>query len=137
MTLLYSTLLSRIKAVFIDSIIIIGIMYAASEIFGLFESVPNYFRVIVFLFVFLFYDPLFTSIYGGTIGHSYNGIGVRRDDSTNRKISFPMALLRFVFKSLLGWLSFLTIGGNDKKKAIHDFVANSVVVDLQEKEKNS
>lgn len=132
MPLIYSTLLSRIKAVFIDTMIMIGIMYAASEIFELFESVPNYSRVIVFLFVFLFYDPLFTSIYGGTIGHSYNRIGVRRDDGTSRKISFPVAMFRFVFKTLLGWLSFLTIGGNKKKKAIHDYVVNSVVIDLSE-----
>lgn len=124
----YPLLLDRVKAATVDAIVLIAMMYGASELFTLFESVPNYLRIIVSVFVFLLYDPILTSFYGGTIGHSFSGIGVRKDDSSNDYISLPTALLRFIIKGLLGWISLLTVTGNDKKKAIHDFVVNSVVV---------
>jgi uncharacterized RDD family membrane protein YckC len=128
----YARLFDRVKAAFVDAMILVGMMYAATEIFGLFETVPNYARVLVAIFIFLLYDPLFTSIYGGTIGHSFSGIGVRQDNNLEKKISFPAAFIRFIFKSLLGWISLLTITGNEKNKAIHDFIVKSVVIELND-----
>ncbi len=129
----YPILLDRVKAATIDAIILIAIMYAASEVFALFESVPNYIRMIVLVFVFILYDPIFTSLFGGTIGHSFIGIGVRKDNDTDDNISFPNAFLRFIIKAILGWISLLTITGNKKKKAIHDFAVNSVVIEIIKK----
>jgi uncharacterized RDD family membrane protein YckC len=126
----YPLLLDRVKASFIDAIVLIAMMYAASEIFALFDSVPNYVRIITSIFIFLLYDPLLTSFYGGTIGHSFSNIGVRKDDNLDEYISLPIAVVRFVLKALLGWISLLTVTGNEKKKAIHDFAANSVVIKI-------
>ena len=124
----YAILPDRIKAAIIDAIIIAA-MYAVSELFNLFDIVPNVVRIVTALFLFILYDPLFTSQYGGTIGHSYSGISVKKDNDTTKNISFPFAFIRFILKAFLGWLSLLTVTGNEKKKAIHDFVANSVVLE--------
>lgn len=129
MEIKYAILLSRIKAAFIDSIIIVGSMFLFSEILSNFESVPNYVRIVLFIFIFFLYDPIFTSIYGGTIGHSKAGITVRNESNPENTISFPFALLRFALKFSLGWLSLLTVTGNTKRKAIHDYVANSIVIE--------
>jgi len=126
----YARLFDRVKAAFVDAIVLIAMMYAATEIFALFDNVPNYVRIIASVFIFLLYDPLFTSYYGGTIGHSFSGIGVRKDDNSDENLSLPFAILRFIFKAFLGWISLLTITGNEKRKAIHDFIAKSVVIEI-------
>jgi len=128
----YANLPSRFKAATIDSIVLIGMMYLASEIFSLFESVPNYFRLTVSVFVFLLYDPIFVSVFGGTIGHSYIGISVKRDGDSKKNIIFPLAIIRFIVKVFLGWISLLTTTSNEKKKAIHDFIAKSVVIERED-----
>ncbi len=125
----YANLSVRVKAAIIDSLLLIGFIIAISELFDLFEAVPDTLRMVAFIFAFILYDPLFTSIYGGTIGHSFSGIGVRSESDVEKKIPFPMALMRFLVKVLLGWISLVTITGNKKKKAIHDYVAKSVVVE--------
>ncbi|MEZ4817578.1 MAG: RDD family protein [Flavobacteriaceae bacterium] len=129
----YARLFDRVKATFIDAIVLIAMMYAATEIFSLFDIIPNYVRIIVSVFIFILYDPLFTTFYGGTIGHSYSGIGVRRDDDSDKNISLPSAIVRFIIKLLLGWISLLTVTGNEKRKAIHDFIVKSVVLEIKNK----
>ncbi len=127
----YAILPYRVKAAFIDSLILVAMMYGASEIFSLFESIPNYIRIIVSVFIFILYDPILTSVYGGTIGHSYSGISVKRDNDIDKNLTFPIALIRFIFKVFFGTISLLTVTGNEKKKAIHDFIAKSVVIENQ------
>ncbi|MFS4467433.1 RDD family protein [Maribacter sp. 2210JD10-5] len=124
----YASLPDRVKAAFVDSLIMIAVMYAATEIFALFDEVHNSFKIIAVAFIFILYEPVFISIYGYTIGHSYMNIKVVSDTNIDKKLIFPLALLRFVLKYTLGWLSFLTVTGNDRKKAIHDFAAKSIVV---------
>ncbi|MEM7185172.1 MAG: RDD family protein [Bacteroidota bacterium] len=123
----FASLPDRVKGAVIDGLLLIGLMYGASELLALFDGVPTFVRVIIAVIVFVLYDPIFTHLYGGTIGHSFSGIEVRRLDDQQRHLSFPKALFRFIFKASLGWLSLLTVTGNDKKQAIHDQVAGSVV----------
>jgi uncharacterized RDD family membrane protein YckC len=127
----YAILPNRIKAVVIDGIIIISAMYIISEVFALFDDVPNFLRATSFILVFLLYDPLFTSILGGTIGHSYSKITVKNEKNLEKNISFPQALIRFTIKSTLGWISLLTVTSNSKKQALHDLIAKSVVIDVK------
>ena len=124
----YPVLMDRVKAALIDSMFLIGEIILASYIFSLFENVPDYARIIVFVFIFLLYDPLFTSLFGGTIGHMIMNIRVKRSRNEERNILFPLAIIRFIVKVFLGWLSLLTVTGNNKKKAIHDMVVGSVVI---------
>ena len=124
----YPGLLERVKAVVTDSFVLVLFIIIVTYSFSAFENVPDYARIIAFVFIFLLYDPLFTSIFGGTIGHISFGIRVKRESNPLKNILFPLALLRFIVKALLGWISLLTISGNDKRKAIHDILVGSVVV---------
>ena len=124
----YAALQDRIKAVVIDAIVVIAAMYGASEIFNLFDAVPDYARIIAAVVILILYDPFFTSQFGGTIGHSYSKIEVKREKDLSKNIPFPSAILRFLIKSTLGWLSLLTTTSNPQKKAIHDFAVSSVVI---------
>ncbi len=128
----YALLSDRIKAAFVDALLLIASMYVISEILNSFEAVPSYVRILLATLLFVLYDPIFTSVYGGTIGHSFSNIQVKKDSNREKNISFPMALLRFILKVTLGWISLLTTTGNPKKKAIHDYAANSVVLKVKD-----
>lgn len=123
----YAQLSTRIKAAFVDTVVLIILMYSATEILNLFDVVPNYIRIIIFTFLFLLYEPILVSIYGATIGHFFNDIVVKNEKDETKNLIFPKAILRYILKFLLGWLSFLTLSGNEKKQAIHDLAANSIV----------
>ncbi|WP_431128698.1 RDD family protein [Flagellimonas flava] len=127
----YAILPHRIKAVVIDSIILICCMYLVSELLSSFESVPDYVRIVIFVVLFVLYDPIFTSVFGGTIGHSYSGIMIKRENDASKNVLFPLAVVRFILKSLLGWLSLLTVTSSDKKQAIHDKVVGSIVLETR------
>jgi len=130
---MYAILPDRVKAAVIDSLILVALSYGISEIFSLFETIPQSIRIISFVLIFILYDPLFTSFYGGTIGHSYSGIMVKSEKFPKKNIRLPTAFIRFVLKVSLGWISLLTVTGNEKKKAIHDYVAGSIVISINEK----
>ena len=124
----YPGILERIKAILVDTIIIIVLMFIVSHIFSSIGKVPDNWKMIALIFIFILYDPLFTSIFGGTIGHMVLGIRVKKERDPTKNILFPMALIRYIFKTLLGWISLLTVSSNTKGKAIHDMIAGSVVV---------
>ncbi|MBK6281735.1 MAG: RDD family protein [Draconibacterium sp.] len=105
----YPGVFDRVKAMTTDAIVIIVFMFIASYVFSLFENVPDYARIIAFVFIFLLYDPLFTSIFGGTIGHMIIGIRVKRESNEQKNILFPLAILRFVVKTSLGIISLFTV----------------------------
>ena len=127
----YGKLLSRIKAVVIDIIVIGGLGLLTTSVFSKFESAPDWTRLFAFILVFILYDPLFTSFAGGTIGHLFVGLRVRKSSDETRKILLPVAILRFLVKAFLGWISLITVSGNKKNKAIHDAVAGSVVLQVE------
>ena len=132
---IYPGVFDRVKAIVTDGVILLIFMFATSSIFSLFDDVPDFARVFAFVFIFLLYDPLFTSFTGGTIGHRLIGIRVRKERDEQSNIQFPPAVLRYIVKALLGWVSLLTVSGNNKGKAIHDYVAGSVVVYANPKNK--
>ncbi|UII34194.1 RDD family protein [Fulvivirga ulvae] len=128
----YPTLPTRVKALMADVVVLMVLMIFTTYLFSSFDHISDNSRMIAFVFIFYLYDPLFTSAFGGTLGHYLLGVRVRREDKPEKKLLFHMALLRFIFKSLLGWLSLLTVTENDKKRAIHDYLAQSVVVHTKE-----
>lgn len=125
---IYATLQSRIKAAVIDGIILIVLMYSTTEILKYVDDVPSALRMYLFILFFVLYEPLMVSIFGFTAGHYYSDIKVKRANNLRKNIIFPLALLRFILKFFLGWISLLTVTGTEKKQAIHDKVANSVVI---------
>lgn len=124
----YPTLPDRIKAVIVDAIVMIVLMLAVTYLFEAIKTTPNMARAIAFLFIFVFYDPIFTSSFGGTIGHMLIGIRVKRDRDQTKNIQFHLAIIRFIIKALLGWISLITVTSNPKRKAIHDIAVKSIVI---------
>ncbi|MBW8333825.1 MAG: RDD family protein [Prolixibacteraceae bacterium] len=120
--------LDRVKAIVTDSVVILLFIIIITNTFSFFDNVPDSAKIAAFVFVFILYDPIFTSIFGGTIGHMLIGIRVKRESDETRNILFPLAILRFIVKASLGWISLLTVSGNKKGKAIHDYLVGSVVV---------
>jgi uncharacterized RDD family membrane protein YckC len=124
----YGKLINRLKAIFIDGLVIIGLSLLVSAIFAQFDHVNNAIRAIAFILIFLLYDPIMTSTNGATIGHMIIGLKVRRENDEEKKISFPLALIRFIVKAFLGFISLLTISDKNKGKAIHDSIVGSIVL---------
>lgn len=127
----YGGVSDRVKSVITDSVVMIGFIIGLTYFFDSFDVVSKQVKMIAFSFVFILYDPLFTSFFGGTLGHLANGIRVRRESNPDEKILIHSAVIRFIFKALLGWVSLLVISNSEKKKAIHDSVVGSVVVYAQ------
>lgn len=127
--IIYGSLAKRVKATLLDFLVIMALGLLVSTIFSRVEDLPNYARIIAFCFIFFLYDPIFVSLFGCTIGQFLLSLKVRRNNNETLKIIFPIAVIRFIIKVLLGWMSLLTITGNNKRMAIHDMVANSVVID--------
>jgi uncharacterized RDD family membrane protein YckC len=126
--MLYPGVFERIKAAVTDSFVIIAFMLILTIIFSKFQNVPDSLRIAGFIFIFILYDPLFTSLFGGTIGHMIMKIQVKRISNPEKNILLPMAIIRFIVKLLLGWISFLTVLSNDRHLAIHDMIAGSIVL---------
>jgi len=124
----YAGLGDRLKALLLDACVTVIFVFLAVYIFSIFEQVPDTARIIAFISIFFLYDPVFTSVFGGTIGHVMLGIRVKREKNPKKNILFPFAIIRFLLKVLLGWISLLTVTGNKKRKAIHDILAGSVVI---------
>lgn len=124
----YAKIIDRIKATISDSIILIIFTFIISYILSHFENVPENLKMIIFINTFIFYNPLFISFFGGTIGHMMFQICVKRELDTHKNIPFILAILRHITKSFLGIISLFIISSNEKKKAIHDYIAKSVVI---------
>lgn len=127
MTQEYPLLLKRIQALLIDFLLILVSMVLLSQLFSFIKEIPDGLRMGAFVAIFFLYDPFLTAAFGGTLGHRIVGIRVRKASAENENIHFFGALLRFVCKSFLGWISLLTVTGNQRKRAIHDMVSGSVV----------
>ncbi|HUX53461.1 MAG TPA: RDD family protein [Williamwhitmania sp.] len=122
----------RVKAVIADTVVLILLMVATAYLFSIFENVPDIVRIIAFLLIFVFYDPIMTSSFGGTIGHMLLGIRVKRTTDFSRNIPFPWAIVRFIFKASLGWISLLTVSSSTQRRAIHDLAVGSTVLYMPE-----
>ncbi|MEP1490264.1 MAG: RDD family protein [Algibacter sp.] len=124
----YAKIFDRVKAAVIDGIVIIGLMYSASQMLNGFDAVEIYIRVLIFVFIFLIYEPVLVSFFGATVGHFFSNIMVKQERNHSKNINIFRAIPRFIVKYILGWISLLTVNGNEKKQALHDFVGGSVVL---------
>ena len=122
----YPKVLDRVKSNLIDALIIIGGIFLITEIVALFGTRPVWATIVIYILAWL-YEPLCVA-FGATIGNDKMNIRVRKFTDESQKINIFQALVRYIFKLLFGWLSFLTIFSNDKNRAIHDIVSGSIVV---------
>lgn len=124
---IYPSLVNRIQALFFDFWIIVAIvMFLFVNFFDLYEEQFVGLKIILFIVIVLIYDPI-GSMTGGTIGYRTMGLKLRRGDGI-RKISITQAYKRSVLKLALGWISFLTITSDKKRRAMHDKAADTLVM---------
>lgn len=118
----------RIKANTTDYLVLCILLMAVTSFSESRPDLPLGVRISLFVFIFLVYDPLFTTLFGGTIGHYMNGIRVKRADDRTRNIPFHAAVIRYILKVFLGIISFITINSQKSNSAIHDYAADSIVI---------
>jgi uncharacterized RDD family membrane protein YckC len=121
-------LLVRIKAALIDTLVLMINMTATYLVFSVFHTIPDFSRIAAILFIFLVYEPLCVAFFGGTMGHLMMGIRVKSINDYSSNISVGNAIWRLITKATLGWISFVTVTNNEKKRALHDFSAGSIVL---------
>jgi len=129
----YPQLIDRIQSTFIDLILVVILAFVCSSILENYDNVPGWLRITLFVILFIAYEPLCTT-FGFTLGNYMKDIRVRQSDDEARRINFVQAFIRYVVKLSLGWISFLTIHSNAKRRAIHDFISGSVMIKLQDEE---
>ncbi len=122
----YPGIFDRVKASAIDSIVIVAFIGASSEILGTLDSAPNYYKMICVILIFL-YEPIMVSLFGASIGHRMCKLKVQ-NAKNSKKISIIKAIIRFLMKMILGWISLFTISNNKERKTMHDMIVDSVVI---------
>jgi uncharacterized RDD family membrane protein YckC len=125
----YPELKDRIQSTFIDLLLIIVLMYFFARVIENFEPVPNWIRAGLFALLFILYEPLCMTL-GCTLGNYIKQIRVRQHADTSKRINFFQALIRYPIKVALGWVSFLTIGSDPQRRAIHDMASGSVMLKI-------
>ena len=125
---IFPSLIVRIKALVIDFLIILIVFTATTLFIDAFGDIPSFVKGFILIFMIWLYDPVLTSFTGSTLGHKMMKLKVRKFMQPESKISIGQAILRFLTKWSLGWISFLTVTSNDHKRAIHDLVSGSIVL---------
>ena len=113
----YPELKLRIQSTFIDLILVVILMFAFASILEKFQDVPDWVRIVLFAGLFIVYEPLSMTL-GCTLGNYLNGIRVRKEADSTKRITVLQAIIRYPIKVALGWISFLTISSNPRRRAI-------------------
>lgn len=125
------SLVLRVKATMIDAILVIILMYLFSIVLNHLDIESGLIRGVCLALAFL-YEPILVSK-NRTIGQKIMGLKVANYrtftdlDSTN-DISILSSLFRYAVKIVLGWISLLTIHSDKYGQALHDKMANSIVL---------
>ena len=85
---------------------------------------PNL-MVMGLLFGIILYEPILVAFTGQTIGHRIFKVKVEKKDGES--LSLPRAIARCYLKYFFGWLSFITVFGQEKQ-ALHDHLTYSRVI---------
>lgn len=125
----YPRLSDRFQSTIIDSVLLIVMMLLVANIINQLGHVPTGLRIILFVAIIALYEPLCTT-FGCTLGNYIKGIRVKKYSNTTKRIHLFQAIIRYVVKILLGWVSFLTMNSNPQRRAIHDLFAGSVMIKI-------
>ena len=123
----YPSLSDRIQSIIIDQVFIVALMFASASLLDKYENAPDWIRIVLFFGILAIYEP-FCMMFGCTIGNYAKRIRGRKYEDPTKRMNVFQAYLRYFIKILLGWLSFLTIGMNKEKRAIHDLAASTVMI---------
>jgi uncharacterized RDD family membrane protein YckC len=124
----YPSVLDRTKSTLIDTIIIIACMILFTDILEMLKNVPNWTRATLFISL-LMYEPICTT-FGATLGNDKMKIRVRKNSDSTQSINIFQAIIRYSFKIVFGWISFITIFFSPKSRTLHDIISGSVMIKL-------
>ena len=122
----YPSVLDRTKSTLIDTILLIACMLLFTDILEMFEKVPEWTRAVLFISL-LMYEPICTT-FGATLGNDKMKIRVRKNSDTTKRLNIFQAIIRYFFKIIFGWLSYLSIFISPKSRTIHDIISGSIMV---------
>ena len=123
----YPRLLRRLQGVFIDGVVIpiaavgslVALSYAGVESLWIKVGCP---LAVIFLL-----DPVAVSATGGSVGHHVMGLRVRKAGKDER-IGLLAAFVRLLVKTFFGIPAFFVAFITRKRQALHDLVAQSLIV---------
>jgi uncharacterized RDD family membrane protein YckC len=121
----FPALFQRYFAALVDLIFVFFSAYLVSTYTSLFESASLEQFIVILLLLFT-YDALFTSKLC-TLGQLLLNFRVRNRTGLN-KIAISTALLRSAIKILLGGYSLIAMIFNQERRAVHDFVTDTLVI---------
>jgi len=106
------------------------LFFLSGQIARLYENigeVSGWVRGLTFVVVFMMYEPVLVSL-GCTLGQLITNIRVRRIDDPSRRIPVYLSVPRTIIKGLLGWFSFLSMGFDVNRRAVHEYLSKSIVI---------
>ena len=124
----YAAINLRARAFLIDAIVVGGGIMLLVVLSTFLEEVPGFGRVFIVVLwaLLIFYEPVFVSTRGATIGHRRANIEVV-SDATGGPPRFTTAFGRFLVKAILGFPSFLGMAFTRRHQAIHDVLTGTTV----------
>jgi uncharacterized RDD family membrane protein YckC len=123
----YARFSRRLRAIFIDWILLWASI-VATMLIAIGTGSNDVTRVlgIVLLTAAALYEPVLVAATGSTLGHYLTNLRVADADSASN-LGFLRAVVRLVFKLLLGPLSFVTMLATRRNQALHDALTHSIV----------
>ena len=120
----------RVKAMFIDMIVVILLMYLATFLLSKFNVESGSIKASV-LALILLYEPISVAL-GSTIGQRMMNLRVSqyqglKEHSLKLNIGFGYSLLRYITKIIFGFPSLLTVHASNYGQALHDKISASIV----------
>jgi uncharacterized RDD family membrane protein YckC len=128
MTKSAATLLDRTKSSTIDTLFLITLAFVVAGILNNFENVPTWVRALLFTSLIM-YEPICIT-FGATIGNHVMNIRIRRSSNESKKLNILRSVTRFVSKLIFGWISYITIFKNPRKRAIHDLITGATTIEV-------
>ena len=123
----YASFGRRFRALVIDGAILAGALVLIVLVGDATRHVPGSGRVfVVLIYALILYEPIMVWRYGATLGHRATNLRVV-DDASGGKPGFLKALARFVIKTVLGLVSFMTMAITRRYQAVHDAITHTTV----------
>jgi uncharacterized RDD family membrane protein YckC len=123
----FPSITRRYLSSLVDGLFIFAMLILAGYLFQNNSELTKSVRISLVLLLFLVYEPFCTSKFC-TIGQKITGIRIR-DYNSKTKLPLYRAYFRIIVKIFLGFISLLTIMFSKDRRAIHDFIARSIVLE--------
>ena len=124
---IYPRLLRRVRAVLIDFVIAVLIVFCWFLLLPLMVDIPGPLKFSFLAFAWFVLDPLLVWRVGCTPGHYFMKLRIQHKAS-GANIGLLRAVIRSLFKAVTGVWSFILVLATKKHQALHDLLSNTTVV---------